>query len=33
MPEVVNSRQMDELTKTLENESQKLMDTNKIGFY
>jgi len=32
MPEV-NKSQMEELTAAMENESQKLMDTNKVGFY
>ncbi len=34
MPELVGSKlQMQELTEAIENESQKLMDTTKVGFY
>lgn len=32
MPQV-NQSQMTELTEAMENESQKLMDTSKVGFY
>lgn len=34
MPEIVGAKiQMKELTEAIENESQRLMDTTKVGFY
>lgn len=34
MPELTNSKlQMQELTEAIENESQRLLDTTKVGFY